>query len=456
MKKQAAQPERTTAGCALDFCTMNDIAKFAVLCAGMMFPALASASAQAAAPPPANDFAIHDGDRVVLYGDSITDQRLYSTFIEEYVLTRFPDWKVQWTQSGVGGDKVSGGAEGPIDLRIQRDILPYKPNVVTIMLGMNDSYYRPPNAAVQKTYEDGYRSMVDTILSSLPGVKLTLIGPSPYDDVTQPTMHYNEVMQAYSQFDQSEAERTHQGFVDLNAPVVDVLQKVKASSPDLASRLIPDRVHPREGVHWVMAATILKAWHAPALVSNVTLDAHDAKATNVQNASVTDIKREKRKTGAIEWSEIENALPLPLPLSATDPVTDLALEAGGIEAALDQETLSVTGLVVGSYELTIDDQPVGNFTADALSRGINLARMATPMLRQSQTLAWETEHRNELERQLFTLIAGTREHPEAAPPVEQQAMRQAVAISIAQQQKDAQPVTHHFALKPVKSEMTAK
>jgi lysophospholipase L1-like esterase len=435
---------------------MNDLAKFAVLCACMLFPALASASAQATASPvPTTDFAIHDGDRVVLYGDSITDQRLYSTFVEEYVLTRFPNWKVQWTQSGVGGDKVSGGAEGPIDLRIQRDILPYKPNVVTIMLGMNDGYYRPPNAAIQKTYEDGYKSMVDTILSGLPGVKLTLIGPSPYDDVTQPTMHYNEVMQAYSQFDQREAERTHQGFVDLNAPVVDVLQKVKASHPDLASRLIPDRVHPREGVHWVMAASILKAWHAPALVSSVTLDAHGAKASNVQNATVTEIKREK-KSGAIQWSEIENALPLPLPLSATDPVTDLALQAAGIETALDQEMLTVTGLPAGSYELTIDDQPVGNFTADALAHGVNLARMPTPMLRQSQTLAWETEHRNELERQLFTLMAGTREQPESAPLTEQQAMRQAIATSVAQQQKDAQPATHYFALKPVKQEAAAK
>src|SRR6185437_4207388 len=107
-------------------------------CAGMLFPTLAYAAEQTVAPPAASDFAIHDGDRVVLYGDSITDQRLYSTFIEEYVLTRFPTWKVQWTQSGVGGDKVSGGAEGPIDLRIQRDVLPYKPNIVTIMLGMND------------------------------------------------------------------------------------------------------------------------------------------------------------------------------------------------------------------------------------------------------------------------------------------------------------------------------
>ncbi len=429
---------------------MKDIAKFAAVSAGILLPALASAPAQTVTPPAASDFAIHDGDHVVLYGDSITDQRLYSTFIEEYVLTRFPTWKVQWTQSGVGGDKVSGGVEGPIDLRIQRDLLPYKPNIVTIMLGMNDGYYRPPNPAIQKTYEDGYRSMVDTILSGDPGVKLTLIGPSPYDDVTQPTKHYNEVMQAYSQFDKSEAGRTHQGFVDLNAPVVDVLEKVNASHPELASRLIPDRVHPGEGVHWVMAASILKAWHAPTLVSSVTVDGHDAKAASVQNASVTDVKREK-KSSTLQWTEIENALPLPLPSSATDPVTDLALEAGGVEAALDQEMLKVTGLAAGEYALTIDDQPVANFTEDALQRGVNLARMATPMLRQSQTLAWETEHRNELERRLFTLLAGTKDKPESAPEPEQDAMRQAVAASIAQQQKDAQPATHRFALKLVKS-----
>jgi lysophospholipase L1-like esterase len=429
---------------------MSDLAKPAALCAALLLSAVPFASAQATSPSVTSDFAIHDGDRVVLYGDSITEQRLYSTFVEEYVLTRFPSWKVQWTQSGVGGDKVSGGWAGPIDLRIQRDILPYRPNVVTVMLGMNDGYYRPPNPAVQKTYQDGYRSMVDAILNGAPGAKLTLIGPSPYDDITLPTMHYNEVMQSYSEFDRKEAERTRQSFVDFNAPVVDVLQKVKAAHPDLASRLIPDRVHPGEGVHWVMAAAILKAWHAPSLVSSVTVDARGARATDVQNASVTDMKREK-KTDELQWTEIENALPLPLPLSATDPVSEAAFVAGGIEAALDQEMLVVTGLPPGSYALTIDDQPIANFTAETLSHGVNLARMATPMLRHSQTLAWETEHLNELEQQLFTMTAGTQKNPEAAPMAEQEAMQQAVASSIAQQQKDAQPATHHFALKPVKT-----
>ncbi len=391
---------------ALDFCTMNDIAKFAALCAGVLLPALVSASAQTATPPATGDFAIHDGDHVVLYGDSITDQRLYSTFIEEYVLTRFPTWKIQWTQSGVGGDKVSGGWAGPIDLRIQRDIVPYKPNVVTIMLGMNDGYYRPANPAIEKTYEDGYRSMVDTILSDDPGVKLTLVGPSPYDDVTQPTKHYNEVMQAYSQFDKSEADRTHQGFVDLNAPVVDVLEKVKASHPDLASELIPDRVHPREGVHWVMAATILKAWHAPSLVSSVTVDAHDGESRERAERKRDGCEtREENRHAAVDGDRkrVTVAAAAERDRSGDGPGAGSGRRGGRARSG----DVDGYGLAAGDYALTIDDQPVANFTADALQHGVNLARMATPMLRQSQTLAWETEHRNELERRLFTLAAGT-------------------------------------------------
>ena len=36
------------------------------------------------------DFYLKDGDRVVFYGDSITEQRLYTTYTETYVVTRFP------------------------------------------------------------------------------------------------------------------------------------------------------------------------------------------------------------------------------------------------------------------------------------------------------------------------------------------------------------------------------
>ena len=51
-------------------------------------------------------FYLHNDDRVVFYGDSITDQRLYTTFVETFAVTRFPHERFSFTHSGWGGDRV--------------------------------------------------------------------------------------------------------------------------------------------------------------------------------------------------------------------------------------------------------------------------------------------------------------------------------------------------------------
>jgi hypothetical protein len=71
------------------------------------------------APPP---FALKDGDKVVFYGDSITDQRLYAVFTETFILTRYPNLKISYVHSGWSGDRVTGGDGGPIDLRLERNV----------------------------------------------------------------------------------------------------------------------------------------------------------------------------------------------------------------------------------------------------------------------------------------------------------------------------------------------
>ena len=50
----------------------------------------------------AKSFALKDGDRVVFYGDSITDQRLYTTFTETFAVTRFPKLKYRFRSFGLG------------------------------------------------------------------------------------------------------------------------------------------------------------------------------------------------------------------------------------------------------------------------------------------------------------------------------------------------------------------
>src|SRR3989440_12634061 len=129
----------------------------------------------------AESFALKDGDRVVFYGDSITDQRLYTAFAETYVLTRFPKLDVSFVHSGWGGDRVTGGGGGPVDLRLRRDVIAYKPTVMTIMLGMNDGSYRAYDPRIFDTYASGYQHIVEAVKTALPGIRLTLIQPSPFD-----------------------------------------------------------------------------------------------------------------------------------------------------------------------------------------------------------------------------------------------------------------------------------
>src|ERR1043166_3985349 len=115
----------------------------------------------------ADAFALRDGDRVVFFRDSITDQRRYTSFVETYVVTRFPKLDVRFVHSGWGGDRVSGGGGGPMDVRLWRDVLPYNPTVVTIMLGMNDGSYRAFDQAVFDAFATGYKHIVDVLKRQL-------------------------------------------------------------------------------------------------------------------------------------------------------------------------------------------------------------------------------------------------------------------------------------------------
>src|SRR5579875_3541055 len=159
-------------------------------------------------------FYLHDGDRVVFYGDSITEQRYYPVAIETYVRTRFPNLQVKFVDSAVGGARVTGNwASSSEDESLERDVFPFKPTVVTIMLGMNDGMYRPFDQKIFGTYVKGYQYIIQQLQSHLPGVRIVLIEKSPWDDVTQKPSYlsnpnnlpggYNDTLQHYCQFVQA-------------------------------------------------------------------------------------------------------------------------------------------------------------------------------------------------------------------------------------------------------------
>lgn len=341
----------------------------------------------AVVPLYAQPFALHDGDTVVFYGDSITDQRLYTTFTETFVVTRFPQMRIRFVHSGWGGDRVSGGGGGPIDLRLRRDVLPYKPTVMTIMLGMNDGRYRPFDPAIFHDFSSGYESIVRAVKATLPDIRITAIEPSPYDDVTRaPTMEagYNAVLLRYGQYIRELAAREHFQTADLNTPVTEMLAKAKDRDAAQSQKIIPDRVHPGPSGHLIMAECLLKAWRAPAVVSDVEIDHGTVMAS--ANTTISGMN-------GLTWTQMDASLPMPVDLK--DPLTQLAVSSSDFFAALDQETLRVRHLDPGTYELKIDGDGVGDFTAAQLESGINLAELATPMSKQAAEVhALTLKHNN--------------------------------------------------------------
>jgi lysophospholipase L1-like esterase len=338
-------------------------------------------------------FYLKDGDRVVFYGDSITDQRLYTTFMETYVVTRYPKMDVTFTHSGWGGDRVSGGGGGNIETRLTRDVYPYKPTVMTIMLGMNDASYRAFDDKIFQQYTNGFQHIVDSVQEKFPDIRLTLIQPSPFDDITRkPNFEggYNAVLLRYSDYVADLAAREHATVADLNRPVTAALEKANDKNHDLALKLIPDRVHPAPGGHLLMAEQILKAWNAPALVSNVEIDANQKKALKTEATKVSDLKFDK----GIKWVQKDEALPMPV--DHKDPVVALALESSDFTKALNQETLKVLGLTADRYTLAIDGQEIGRFTREELANGINLAVLQTPMSKQAMDVHHLTLEHNDL------------------------------------------------------------
>src|SRR5260370_28716499 len=96
---------------------------------------------------PSAEFFFKNGDVIVMIGDSITEQHLYSTYVETWTVTRFPAWNLTFRNVGIGGDRSPGGSA-----RFKRDVLSYSPTAITVDFRMNDVGFTPetPNTLLKK------------------------------------------------------------------------------------------------------------------------------------------------------------------------------------------------------------------------------------------------------------------------------------------------------------------
>jgi lysophospholipase L1-like esterase len=215
--------------------------------------AVVGSSAGYAAPKMANvgAFPFHNGDRVVFLGDSITEQRLYTTYLETYLLTRFPDWKLWFRNAGWGGDTSWLRQRGlPPEQALQRDVLSLKPTVVTIDFSMNDAGYGAFSQSLYDQHVKGEEDLVKWIKQD--GAVPIVLTVSPFEkkELGDPMEGYNAALDQFAAGDRMVAEQAHVPFADQFHPFVDAIRRERTI--DQSARISGDTVHPGPPGHLII------------------------------------------------------------------------------------------------------------------------------------------------------------------------------------------------------------
>lgn len=328
----------------------------------------ASVAAAFAAPAPVAPF--KEGERVLFFGDSITHNARYVADLQFLLDLRRPGLNVTIMDAGVAGDTAEGGLR-----RLEWDVLERNPDRVFVMFGMNDVGHS--GKMWMNAQADGeeleqrsrtvarYAANMAEIVRRLKerSVAVVLMTPTPYDEyltaedgvrkgVNEPFI--NSIGLASLAVETRRlAASEGLGLVELYWPMTDFLVK-RAKSP-----LMPDRVHPGDEGHFMMASLILEA--------------------------VGEGKRAPCVLDASKGVRIFEYAPKGLPYPSC-PALERAKDGLRVVRDAMGDRVSIRGLEDGHWRLLADGRHVGTFPARALSDGIDIAALDTPMHRAAKAL----------------------------------------------------------------------
>ena len=155
--------------------------------ASLTIPQIVSA---AMAPAKGKKIELKDNDVILFQGDSITDGGRNKTDIKpntlaywgngyaqiagSHLLKYHPTKKLQIYNTGISGNKVYQLAD-----RWDKDCLDLKPNVLSILVGVNDFWHTLTSGytGTIDTYKSDYKKLIDRTKQALPDVKLIIGEP---------------------------------------------------------------------------------------------------------------------------------------------------------------------------------------------------------------------------------------------------------------------------------------
>ena len=225
------------------------------------------------------------GKRVMILGDSITQDGRYVSDMEYLLDRQYPLLDFNFYSVGLASETASGLTETghpfprpDIHERLGRALTAIKPEVVMACYGMNDGIYQSFDKGRFEAFQKGITSMVDQCRKA--GAKVILITPPAFDssqfakltrpgetwDYSQPYSNYNdEVLGKFAEWEMR-ARPGGATVVDLHSPMSKiVLEASMKNLPEPKFYNSGDGVHPNESGHMFMAQTILDCLNAVPL-----------------------------------------------------------------------------------------------------------------------------------------------------------------------------------------------
>jgi lysophospholipase L1-like esterase len=305
--------------------------------------------------------------RLAIVGDSITEQKLYSKYIEAYLLAVAARPDVHVFQFGWGGETAGGFAS-----RMQNDLAVFQPTVATLCYGMNDGAYHPFDVATGKRYEDSMRTVLTKLVEGkvhavigTPGAVDTKFFAKPTFGTLNPATSYNESLATLGQIGKKLSGEFGQSFADVHTPMMESMAKGKAALGEEYDVCGRDGVHPGANGQLAMAYAFLRGLGCDGQVGEVSLDfAGNATASaghKVLSAAAGKVELESARYpfcfdgDAKSSGGTRSILPF-LPFNAD----------------LNRFTLKVANLSSARAKVTWGEES-REFTKEQLSAGINLA-----------------------------------------------------------------------------------
>lgn len=327
-------------------------------------PATNAAPLQPATTPatvPAKTLSLKEGDRIIIGGDSITEQRIYSRFMEDYFRACAPQLKLWVIQSGWSGELASGYLN-----RMDMEVSAFKPTVFTTCWGMNDGGYRPFTKEIGDRYYAAVRAIVCNFKQA--GVRAVVGSPGAIDtfyNVHVKSDVYNPSLKQLALIDSKIAADAGMVFADLHDPMMSAMEAMKAANGKETPVCGRDGIHPGPDGHLVMAYAFLKALGFSGDIGTFTVD------LSAGSAKVTDgHKLLSFKDGA---AEIESTrYPFCFPVDANPDSARAMLPFIPFNQDLNRLMLVVTNLKTDKAKVTWGAASK-TFTKEQLAKGVNLA-----------------------------------------------------------------------------------